>query len=115
MINTVVTDQGSNFVRLFKQKVNNFIDEDIDNTEIVDSKAVDKEIDIITEEIAEIDDFESLCLSDEDDDLIIDEQELKREDGGTIPYLDESDNEDDEEYGFKINLGKYLKKRLVFF
>ena len=33
MINTVVTDQGSNFVRLFKQKVNNFIDEDIDKYE----------------------------------------------------------------------------------
>ena len=53
-MNSVVTDQGSNFVHLLKQKLNKFIEDE--NASIHQSKDVDTEINEIAEEITEIND-----------------------------------------------------------
>ena len=81
-MNSVVTDQGSNFVRLLKQTLNKFIEDD--NASIHQSKDVDTEINEIAEEITEINDSENLNLENEADDSEIDEEKLKIEEGGII-------------------------------
>ena len=106
-MNSVVTDQGSNFVRLLKQKLNKFIEDD--NASIHQSKDVDTEINEIVEEITEINDSENLNLVDEADDSEIDEEKLKKEEGGIICYLDEPEYEANEQQGFQITLGIPLK------
>jgi hypothetical protein len=106
-VNSVVTDQGSNFVRLLKQKLNKFIEDD--NASIHQSKDVDTEINEIAEEITEINDSENLNLEDEADDSEIDEEKLKKEEGGIISYLDEPEYEANEQQGFQITLGIPLK------
>ena len=103
--NSVVTDQGSNFVRLLKQKLNKFIEDD--NASIHQSKDVDTEINEIAEEITEINDSENLNLEDEADDSEIDEEKLKKEEGGIICYLDEPEYEANEQQGFQIELQVY--------
>ena len=106
-MNSVVTDQGSNFVRLLKQKLNKFIEDD--NASIHQSKDVDTEINEIAEEITEINDSENLNLEDEADDSEIDKEKLKKEEGGIICYLDEPEYEANEQQGFQIELGIPLK------
>ncbi len=106
-MNSVVTDQGSNFVRLLKQKLNKFIEDD--NASIHQSKDVDTEINEIAEEITEINDSENLNLVDEADDSEIDEEKLKKEEGGIISDLDEPEYEANEQQGFQITLGIPLK------
>ena len=90
-MNSVVTDQGSNFVRLLKQTLNKFIEDD--NASIHQSKDVDTEINEIAEEITEINDSENLNLENEADDSEIDEEKLKIEEGGIICLLDEPEYE----------------------
>ena len=57
-ISTMVTDQGSNFVRLFKQKLNKFIDEE--NSELPNIENVEREVDEICDEVREIKEGENL-------------------------------------------------------
>jgi hypothetical protein len=53
----MVTDQGSDFVRLLKQKINKFIDEE--NSELPNIDNVEKEVDEICDEVREIKDSEN--------------------------------------------------------
>jgi hypothetical protein len=84
----MVTDQGSNFVRLLKQKMNKYIEED--NTALPNIKTVDKEVDEILDEVNEIKDIENINAENEEQETI-DEDQLKEEEGGKIIYIDDID------------------------
>jgi hypothetical protein len=84
----MVTDQGSNFVRLLKQKMNKYIEED--NTALPNIETVDKEVDEILDEVNEIKDIENINAENEEQETI-DEDQLKEEEGGKIIYIDDID------------------------
>ena len=81
--------------------MNKLIEED--NSKVFESKAVDDDINEISDEIAEIDDSEYLCVY--EDESTFDEAELIREEGGIISYLDETEDQNSEERGFRIFIG----------
>jgi hypothetical protein len=98
----MVTDQGSNFVRLLKQKINKFIDEE-DNIDVVKIEEVENEIEQINEELNELKDTE-LTVHEEEDVEEINIENLKEQEGGKLAYLDDVED-DSEENGFLIKLG----------
>ena len=100
--NSIVTDQGSNFVRLLKQKINKFIDEE-DNIDVVKIEEVENEIEQINEELNELKDTE-LTVHEEEDVEEINIENLKEQEGGKLAYLDDVED-DSEENGFLIKLG----------
>ncbi len=105
-IRTIVTDQGSNFVRLFKQQEN--IEQD-ENIEIVSIDQVKNEIMQIYDEISEFkspDNINSKEFEEESDTEI--EEILKKEVGGKLSFVDDNENYD-REYDndtFHINFGR---------
>lgn len=99
----MVTDQGSNFVRLLKQKINKYIEED--NIDIVGTERVEIEIEEINQDLNEINESENLTTEDDEDADDTNEDDLKKEEGGIIPYLDDPEDENEQEIGFFIKLG----------
>jgi cob(I)alamin adenosyltransferase len=61
----MITDQGSNFVRLLKQKGNTFFIDEKDNVEVTQIDEVEKEIEQINDELNEV---KSFALSNDIDD-----------------------------------------------
>ena len=101
----MVTDQGSNFVRLFKQKLNKFIDEE--NSELPNIENVEREVDEICDEVREIKEGENLNTEEVNGEETSIEDDLKQEEGGKIVYIDDiHDNE--EENSFTVNLGQFI-------
>ncbi len=102
---TVVTDQGSNLVRLFKQK-ENFNEEE--NVEIVSADEEENEIMQINDEIEELKSSENIsCLDTEEDETV---DILKQQEGGILCFVDDDDeiiNEDNDDDKFQIKLGKF--------
>jgi uncharacterized small protein (DUF1192 family) len=106
-ISTVVTDQGSNFVRLFKQKENS--DEE-ENVEIVSVDEVENEIMQINDEIEELKSSENISCADTEEDETVDTDILKQQEGGILCFVDDDDeiiNEDNDDDKFQIKLGKF--------
>ena len=117
-IRTIVTDQGSNFVRLFKQQEN--VDQD-ENIEIVSIDEVENEIMQIHDEISELKSPDNInCEEFEEEADTENEEILKKEVGGILSFVD--DNEIyDREYDndtFHINLGRMtilnFKLKLIY-
>ena len=117
-IRTIVTDQGSNFVRLFKQQEN--IDQD-ENIEIVSIDEVENEIMQIHDEISELKSPDNINSEEFEEEADTENEEiLKKEVGGILSFVD--DNEIyDREYDndtFHINLGRMtilnFKLKLIY-
>ena len=117
-IRTIVTDQGSNFVRLFKQQEN--IDQD-ENIEIVSIDEVENEIMQIHDEIRELKSPDNINSEEFEEEADTENEEiLKKEVGGILSFVD--DNEIyDREYDndtFHINLGRMtilnFKLKLIY-
>jgi hypothetical protein len=100
----MVTDQGSDFVRLLKQKINKFIDEE--NSELPNIDNVEKEVDEICDEVREIKDSENLNTEANGEETSI-EDDLKQIEGGKILYIDDI-NDNEEENSFTVNLGEFI-------
>ena len=84
-ISTVVTDQGSNFVRLFKQK------ENFDEEENVSVDEVGNEIMQINDEIEELKSSENISCLDTEEDETVDTDILKKQEGGILCFVDDDD------------------------
>ena len=128
-IRTIVTDQGSNFVRLFKQQENIYQDENIEiigidrdeNIEIVSIDEVENEIMQIHDEISELKSPDNINSEEFEEEADTENEEiLKKEVGGILSFAD--DNEIyDREYDndtFHINLGRMtilnFKLKLIY-
>ena len=96
-----MTDQGSNFVRLFKQLENSTDIDDSENIELAQKELVEQEVKIIYNDIAELNNLEKLDHRDFEDELFIDTDE--EEDESNADNLIEEDSADDN--CFIINLG----------
>ena len=83
----MVTDQGSNFVRLLKQKINKYIEED--NIDIFGTERIEIEIEETNQDLNEINESENLTTEDDEDADDTNEDDLNKEEGGIIPYLDD--------------------------
>ncbi len=103
----MITDQGSNFVRLLKQKVNTFFIDEKDNVEVTQIDEVEKEIEQINDELNEVKSFALSNDIDDDADEFVENGEilLKDQEGGILNYLDY--DADEQEKTFSINLGKF--------
>jgi hypothetical protein len=102
----MVTDQGSNFVRLLKQKMNKYIEED--NTALPNIKTVDKEVDEILDEVNEIKDIENINAENEEQETI-DEDQLKEEEGGKIIYIDDIDETIEKDKTYNNHIDKFCQ------
>ena len=75
----MVTDQGSNFVRLLKQKINKYIEED--NIDIFGTERIEIEIEETNQDLNEINESENLTTEDDEDADDTNEDDLKKEEG----------------------------------
>jgi hypothetical protein len=104
--NSIVTDQGSNFVRLLKQRTNTNFDEE-DNIDVVQMGEVENEIENISDELNELKDSELTNEYEDNDFVYINVETLMEQEGGKLAYLDESEDKN-EENGFNIKLGIFV-------
>ena len=68
-----------------------------DNIDIVGTERVEIEIEEINQDLSEINESENLTTEDNKDTDDTNEDDLKNEEGGIIPYLDDPEDENEQE------------------